>query len=232
MTLSEASKVPAALRGLRREEHTNMDNIGDGISQSPGEAPQMQPSQISGSTPSQASVGFETGANLWDFYNLDFMEETPLWTIDDSFSMTGVEEGNLGQLQDPPLQAFDYTCGNNVMNSHKLSENVRPPAVLDMRSIWFTKVQRSDANPYHPFFLAETTPTSQPTSSPREPEIVDEEYRRDLTKSLVHPFPQEDLLPSPAFLVSVSIPRKNMMLTPDRISVCADILLASVQFSP
>ncbi|KAE9376327.1 hypothetical protein N431DRAFT_501240 [Stipitochalara longipes BDJ] len=201
MTLSEASTGPRGVGVSRHEEPISLDNSSNRISQSPGGAlqAQLQTIEISGSTSGQVTLGFGTGANLWDFQNLDFMDETPLWAIDNSFSVNGVEDGNLGQLQDIQLQAFDYSGGNTTVNGYDLSEKP-PPPVLDMRSIWFTKVQRSDENPYHPFFLTETTPTSQPTSSPREPEIVDEECRRNLTRSLVHPFPQEDLLPSPGFL--------------------------------
>jgi hypothetical protein len=188
---------------LPLEEHGGMGNTDERISQRPEEAMQarLQTNGSSGSTPDQAIAGLGTGSNLWDFHNLDFMDETPLWTMDNSFSMNGMEDGNLGHLQDLQLQAFDYSSGNAIINGHDLSEKSRPPAAPDMRSIWFTKVQRSDDNPYHPFFFAETTPTSQPTSSPRESEIVDEEYHRDLTRSLVHSSPQEDSLPSPGFLV-------------------------------
>jgi hypothetical protein len=180
----------------------------------------------------QSAADFASAVNIWDFHNLEFMEDTPLWTIDNGFPMNGIDNGTSEHFQAIDMQNFDFSGDRDISNGQDLPQKPGLPAVMDMRSIWFTKVQRSDENPYHPFFLAETTPTSQPTSSPREPEIVDEECRRDLTRSLVHPFPQEDLLPSSGFLVRISSFALSMMLTRGRIFVCADISHASTLFSP
>jgi hypothetical protein len=234
MTLSEASTNPREVGGIRHEEHTNISIPGGGMLQSAPEAQQeqLQTIEISRSAPGQSVADFGTGANIWDFHNLEFMEETPLWTIDNSFAMGGIEDETSGQLEDMQLQAFDYSGEHGISNGHQPSGKPGLPVVLDMRGIWFTKVQKNDENLSHPFTLAETTPTSQPTSSPREPEIVDEECRRDLTRSLVHSFPQEDLLPSSAFLVVFHPLVTSVMLTRGRISVCDGISHVSTLFSP
>jgi hypothetical protein len=233
MTLSDSSINPREVRRIREGEDASTSIPADGTLQSPRDVLQaeLQTIEISGSTPGQSTADFSTGPNVWDFHNLDFMEETPLWAIDNSFAINGIQDGTSAQLEDLQLHGFDYSGGHDISNGHELSGKPGTPAILDLRSIWFTKVQRSDESPYHPFFLAETTPTSQPTSSPREPEIVDEECRRDLTRSLVHPFPQEDLLPSSAFLVVFPSCPISVMLTLRRIFVCAGISHASTQFS-
>lgn len=144
---------------------------------------------------------FNPGANIWDFHNPDFMDDTALWTIDGGILMGGVDAGNTGQLHDVHLQVSDYLGDIHISNDHEYSETHGVPVVLDLRNIWFTKIQRRDESHYNPTLLAESTTRSQPASSPREPEMVDEECRRDLSRSLIHPFPQEDLLPSSGFLV-------------------------------
>ncbi len=185
------------------QEQTRVNVRDDGVCQSPRDTlqTQLQTIQISGSTPRRSVADFNPGANVWDFQNLDFMEDTPLWTMDNGFPMNGIEDAASGQLQDMNLQIFDYTETNDFLNGQDHSERAGLPVVSDMRNIWFTKVQRSDESKCYPPFLAESSTTSQPTSSPREPEIVNEECRRDLTRSLNHQFPQEDLLPSSGFLV-------------------------------
>jgi hypothetical protein len=175
----------------------------NGVSQSPRDdlQAQLQTVGISGSTPGRSVADFNPEANVWDFQNLKFMEDTPLWTMDNGLAMNGIEDHTSEQLPDLHLQLFDYSGDNDISNGQEHPERLGPPIVVDMRNIWFTKVQRSDESHYHPAFLAENTTTSQPTSSPREPEIVDEECRRDLNRFLSHPFPQDDLLPSSGFLV-------------------------------
>jgi hypothetical protein len=120
MTLSEASTNPREGGGIRHEEHTNISIPGDGILQGAPEAQQeqLQAIEISRSTPGQSAADFGTGANIWDFHNLEFMEETPLWTIDNRFAMGGIEDGTSGQLEDIQLQAFDYSGGHGISNGH------------------------------------------------------------------------------------------------------------------
>jgi hypothetical protein len=214
-------------------DQTSGNARNNGMSHSPRDAlqAQLQTIEISGSTPGRSAPDFDPGANVWDFQNLDFMEDTSLWTMDNGFAMNGIEDATSGQPPDLHLQLFDYSVDNDISNGHDHPERPGLPIVLDMRNIWFTKVQRSDESQYHPSCLAESTTTSQPTSSPREPEIVDEECRRDLTRSLSHPFPQEDLLPSSGFLVEYLPSSIGAMLTRGRICASADISRVSTRFS-
>jgi hypothetical protein len=215
ITFAEASANPGEVGTMRNGEHTRINSRDSGVSQSPRDAlqAQLQTIEISGSTPGRSVTEFNPAANVWDFQNLEFMEDTPLWTMDNGFAMNGIEDTTSGHLPGLNLQLFDYSGDNDISNGQEHSERLRPPVALDMRNIWFTKVQRSDKSHYHPSFLAESTTTSQPTSSPREPEIVDEECRRNLSRSLNHPFPQEDLLPSSGFLVGNLLPFLGEMLT-------------------
>lgn len=207
--LSDASPNPSQIAVMRNEAYTGVNTRGDGASLSPREGlqAQLQTIEISESTPGQSVNEFNQGSNLWDLQNLDFLNDgDPLWAIDNGFAMNGVDIGISGQVHDMNLEAFDYSNGNNDFNGQHLLEDSGLPTPPDMRSIWFTKVQRSDESQYNPCFLAESATASQPTSSPREPEIVDEDCRRHLTRSLVNPFPQENLLPSSGFLVGIYPP--------------------------
>lgn len=203
ITLSEAAADPGEIGVMGNREHPSVDNQDNGVSKSPRDVlqAQLQTIDISGSTPGRSVADFNTGSNVWDFQNLDFLEDTPLWSIDNGFAMSGMEGVTSGQLHDMNLQIFDYSGTNGFINGQNHSESPQASVALDMRNIWFTKVPRSEDSHDYPSFQAENSTTSQPTSSPREPEIVDEECRRYLTRSLGHPFPQEDLLPSSGFLV-------------------------------
>jgi hypothetical protein len=191
------------------DENTTNCTPYDGAVRSPPETlqAQLQRTPLLGSTPGQLNTDFNGGTNIWDFHNLDFLDDNPLWALDNGgFPMGGIEVETSGQLQEMHIQVSDFSGDTPFSNHRDHPEKQRFPSVLDLRNIWFTKIQRSDESHSRPSFFAESTTTSQATSSPRESEIVDEECRRDLTRSLIHPFPQEDLLPSSGFLVGHFLP--------------------------
>ncbi len=203
ITLSEVAADPGEIGVVGNREHSRVDNQDKGVSKSPCDVlqAQLQTIDMSGSTPGRSVADFNNGSNVWDFQHLGFLEDTPFWSIDNDLAMNGMEGATPGQLHDMNLQIFDHSGTNGFVNGQNHSESPQASFALDMRNIWFTKVPRSKGSHDYPVFQAEYSSTSQPTSSPREPEIVDEECRRYLTRSLSHPFPQEDLLPSSGFLV-------------------------------
>ena len=152
-----------------------------------------QSTVISASTPGQPIAGFETGENTWDFNNTEWMDIAELWTINSEVGTTGMT----GQLQDTQPQNSGYAGNVHRLHSQRHPDASRLPAILDMRDIWFTTIQRSKENdpPIR-------TSVFQSHSSPGGLEMIDEEYRRSLTKALIRPFPEEDLLPCSDLLVS------------------------------
>ncbi|KFZ01298.1 hypothetical protein V500_00813 [Pseudogymnoascus sp. VKM F-4518 (FW-2643)] len=137
-----------------------------------------------------------TSTRAWDFSDMQFTEDFPVWAIHGGFS---VDTFNLAatalenDVQD--MQMLDPELSNRAQNpDSKLSEFTLPPPVVNLENIWFTKVQDVMEQPRYllPFSTAPTDPVPQ--------QDVGDQYRQHLSKSLLHPAPQDDPLPSSDFL--------------------------------
>lgn len=164
---------------------------------------QLQDTAISTSSPVQHIADLSTGANLWDLNHIQFMNESPLWAVSNNFLMNeGDTARSFGQTLDLQLQDPNYSSNNHVPDSQGYLETIHPPAVLDLRNVWFTRVHRSEDSLCDPPLSRQARESiTQPVLSPSDPELVDEECRRGLTNALISPFPRDDLLPSSEFLV-------------------------------
>ncbi len=158
---------------------------------------------MSGSTPTCHVADFDIGSTLWDFNSMGFMDDNPLWTLNTGFFNDMNGAGAPMQLPDVDLDDTEY-LGNIHERQNQNQPRIRSieaPMVMDMRDRWFTKIERSTERQHHLPRLPASVSSSKTAASPSEPEIVDEECRRGLSKALIPPAPQEYLLPSSGFLV-------------------------------
>ncbi|KAH7348902.1 hypothetical protein BKA65DRAFT_397962 [Rhexocercosporidium sp. MPI-PUGE-AT-0058] len=160
-----------------------------------------------GSTPCQAN--FDFGPNVWDFQSIGFMENTSLWNFEGEFIMNDIGlNGDSNQLPDLQLGIPDFAdkiVPNSGQKPPTHAEGISP-RIIDMRDIWFTGFQREDHLAIIPALPVRRNSMSMSVTSPSEPEIVDEDCRRQLSRALTHPPPQEDLLPS-SRLLNLSVRR-------------------------
>lgn len=145
----------------------------------------------------------DAGANIWDFSNVELMDDCLLWEQNsgfqtDVFRAAEIMESRRDvQLQSPGCSGdFQLSDGNNRSTKTEL------PPVLDLGNMWFTKIHRKGESLYDSPFTPASTSTYQSNLSPRVPEVVVEDCRLGLSKALIPPSPQDDLLPSSEFLVS------------------------------
>ena len=162
-----------------------------------------QDAAIIASAPTPSGVDIITGANVWDFENIDFMNDSSLWAGPFGSITHGVYTAEpLRELQELQFQTSEYSRNIHVFDRHCSPDANQLPTIFDMRNIWFTKVQRSEESIQEsPPYRRSSTTISHSAISPREPELVDDESLRGLSNALIHPFPQEHLLPSSEFLV-------------------------------
>lgn len=147
------------------------------------------------------------GSNMWDFETLGFLDDAPLWNMTGGFLMNEIElNGTPSQMHDLPVNhdpgIRDSSNGMQIGHDDpSVQSGSKEPTVIDMRDIWFTKIKREDHSvDCAPSIVRRRTSISRSVTSPSEPELVDEDCRRELSKALTHPPPQEDLLPSSRFL--------------------------------
>ena len=146
------------------------------------------------------------GSNMWDFESVGFLNDAPLWNMNGGFMMN---EMGIPQMHDFPMDTEPEFVDSNVphdrVDNPSLPCGRKSPAVMDMRDIWFTNIKRDDHLCNRtPSITQRRTSVSKSVTSPDGPELVDEDCRRELSKALTHPPPQEDLLPSSRFLVYIS----------------------------
>ncbi|KAG4423723.1 hypothetical protein IFR04_003148 [Cadophora malorum] len=138
---------------------------------------------------------------MWDLESLGFLNDAPLWNMNGGFMMNemGIPQMHDFLLDNQPGFVASNTLQDRVDNP-SLPCGRKSPAVMDMRDIWFTNIKRDDHLCNRPPSIVRRTSISRSVTSPDEPELVDEDCRRELSKALTHPPPQEDLLPSSRFL--------------------------------
>ncbi|KAL5322251.1 hypothetical protein ACEPPN_010223 [Leptodophora sp. 'Broadleaf-Isolate-01'] len=155
----------------------------------------------SGSTPCQPSLDF--ASNLWDFQSLGFMDDPSLWNFNSGFLMNETSmNGASSQVPDFQFGNSEYTDNTQHPSAQIPPANARKqsPKIIDMRDIWFTRIQREDHLAIIPALPPRRNSMSMSVTSPSEPEIVDEDCRRELSRALTNPLPLEDFLPSSGFL--------------------------------
>lgn len=176
----------------------------------------LQSTVISTSTPGHHIPDFGNGENIWDLSNMEYIDNSELWTVNGGFLMNDVDTARTArQLEDIQPQNSGFTGNVHVLDVQHHLDTSELPAILDMRNIWFTTIQRSEETLSQPV----STSASQSSLSPGGPEIVDEEYRRGLNKVLIYSFPQEDLLPSSGFLVSKLLSKGHNANSPKNLCV-------------
>jgi hypothetical protein len=140
---------------------------------------------------------------MWDLDSIEFTDSPSFWSINNGFLVNGAPTAETSQeLQNLQFQTSEYFRNVPVSDKQSPPKANQLPVVFDMRNTWFTKIQRREESLQSPpSFPRSSISISNSATSPREPELVDDECRRGLSNFLVHPFPQEHLLPSSEFLV-------------------------------
>jgi Fungal specific transcription factor domain len=154
----------------------------------------LQSTVISASTPGQPIAVFDTEENNWDFNTSEEMDISQWWTFGGEVGTTRTT----GQLEDNHPQNSSRDDNFNLLDLQGHPDNYETPVIWDMRNKWFNTIQRNEEILRPPI----STSGSQTGSSPRGPDVIDEEYRHGLTKALIRSFPEEDLLPSSDLFVS------------------------------
>ncbi len=134
----------------------------------------------------------------WDFWNAPFVEDFSTWPMNGAFSMDAVDMVPGGtHMHDIPMQNHATLTNNFPIEEQSPSEFNLPKPVVNLASIWFTKLPGSDVQFHNsPPSPAATTPNDQ-----RSDATVDDKYRLRLSKVFLTPPPQDNRLPSSDFMV-------------------------------
>lgn len=138
------------------------------------------------------------------------MDDPSLWNFNSGFLMNETSmNGASSQVPDFQFGNSEYTDNTQHPSAQIPPANARKqsPKIIDMRDIWFTRIQREDHLAIIPALPPRRNSMSMSVTSPSEPEIVDEDCRRELSRALTNPLPLEDFLPSSGFLVLKTLPK-------------------------
>jgi len=133
----------------------------------------------------------------WNFWNTLFVEDFSTWPMNSAFSMDALDMAPVStDVHDMPMPDHG-TPTNFPIEEQSPSEFNLPPPIIDLVSIWFTKLPGSDEQlPNLPPSPAATTPNDQCIDA-----TVDDQYRLRLRKVFLTPPPQDNRLPSSDFIV-------------------------------
>ncbi|KAJ5042690.1 uncharacterized protein L3040_004089 [Drepanopeziza brunnea f. sp. 'multigermtubi'] len=157
----------------------------------------------SGAIPEYPAADFHVGPTAWDFQSIGFMEDAQLWAVNSGFLLNGTGATGLASaFPDADFDTAEY-FGNAQDGGNRTGargSGTTLPVLMDMRDLWFTKIQRSDEHSRRVTRRFDSVSSSKLAPSPSKSEIVDQECHRELTRLLIRPLPPEDLLPSSGFL--------------------------------
>ena len=139
----------------------------------------------------------DTTGNMWDLNNLQFIDDSA-WSFNSDFWMNAVGvEATSSHPLNGPLLSPGYPNDEYSSNRQDAPRPTRSPIILDLRSLWITKIHSGEET----LDLPPSSPVQTPSSGPEDATHIDEQYRRGLTNAFIYQLPQDVSVPSSEFLV-------------------------------